>query len=193
MPAKSEKAVAARSARHRRKTPANEWSYDEARRIRDNERDHALNVEEHDWPSARAIEGWKREEDHLFRFIENGPLRTVHGASRRVDHEIATPLRESLLRFPSSPRRGVERRHEYHDSPGKPLSMHTLRVLTAREPPVRIEQIFLFNNGLNELDRTGLYYQLASSIIDASGGRAACILRPFPGHLTRARHARFAE
>ncbi len=71
--------------------------------------------------------------------------------------------------------------------------MHTLRVLTAREPPPRIEQIFLFNNGLNELDRTGLYYQLASSIIRESGGRAACILRPFPGHLTRARHARFAE
>jgi hypothetical protein len=143
-----------------------------------------------------GLDGWSRGKGHLFRYIENKGHRRGRLSNDRV---IATPLRESLLRFVSSPIRGVERRHEYHDSPGRPLSMHTFRVLTSRKPPERIRRIYFFHNGLNELDRTGLYYQLASEIIasaeaQTSGNEGvACILRPFPGHLTRARYARFAE
>jgi hypothetical protein len=174
------------------------WSYDQARKISRGERDHALALDASTWPPRDGLDGWRRGSGHLFRYIENGPLTTEHGKSRGEDREIATPLREAMLRFPSAPIRGVQRRHEYHDEPDRPLSMHTLRVLTSRDRPERIERIFLFHNGLNELDRTGLYYQLASQIIASQAARSdlggvACILRPFPGHLTRARHARFAE
>ena len=79
--------------------------------------------------------------------------------------------------------------------------MHTYRILTSHTPPAKISRIYLFYNGLNELDRMGLYYQLASEIIASAKADAnpdtpadvACILRPFPGHLTRARFAQFAE
>src|SRR4029079_14298159 len=44
---------------------------------------------------------------------------------------------------------------------------------------------FFLHNGLNETQRTGLYYELASYLIDQDRD-TVCILRPFPGHLTRA-------
>ena len=100
-------------------------------------------------------------------------------------------------RFIASPRRRSEGSNDFTSTTAHLLRRRTCmtyRVLTSCTPPRRIGRIFLFHNGLNELDRMGLYYQLASEIIashaadpdaDEEEG-VACILRPFPGHLTRA-------
>jgi pimeloyl-ACP methyl ester carboxylesterase len=72
--------------------------------------------------------------------------------------------------------------------------MHSYRILMASERERRpLKHIFLINNGLNELDKLGLYYRLASYIIDNEPD-AACVLRPFPSHLSRSAYAlAFAE
>ena len=109
---------------------------------------------------------------------------------------LPAPIKESILRFPSAPIHGLHRLHEYHVNIGKSESFHTYRVLTSakRRRTERVRRIFLMHNGLNEAESMGLYYRLASHLIqqDESGG-TACILRPFPGHLTRSRFAGFAE
>jgi hypothetical protein len=175
------------------------WCYDEAKKIRDAERDQALKLDTVRWP-LEAPEGWIRSEDHLHRYIRSCPKGEREGGESAQKSQLAVSLRESLHRFPSAPIRGVQRFHEYHNTPSVAENMHTYRVLTSCTPPTRIGRIFLFHNGLNELDRLGLYYQLASEIIashspdpDDDDGGVACILRPFPGHLTRAPFAEFAE
>lgn len=63
-------------------------------------------------------------------------------------------------------------------------SFHSLRLLSHPESEGKVTRIFLMHNGLNETRRMTLYYQLASHLIGQSRG-TVCILRPFPGHLTR--------
>lgn len=107
--------------------------------------------------------------------------------------DLATDLVEFLLRFPSAPIHSLQRLHEYHSHLPESLNMHTYRVLvhpTLGDKPLK--HIFLFHNGLNELEGLGLYYRLASFIIKREPG-SACILRPFPSHLTRAPFDRYAE
>lgn len=177
------------------------WCYDEARKIRAGERDHALQLDTVDWPGEASPEGWLRAPGHFYRNIRNC---LENGSDRQVSAkggQLAVPLRESVLRFPSAPIRGVQRLHEYHAMPLEAENLHTFRILTSCTPPAKIGRIFLFHNGLNELDRLGLYYQLASEVIASHAsdpkaeeeGGVACILRPFPGHLTRAPFAKFAE
>jgi len=71
----------------------------------------------------------------------------------------------------------------------EPVHQHTFRLLTAAPPgKSRIERIFLFFNGLNEIDHLGFYYDLAKVLIEPDGKACpeiACIILPFPGHLTR--------
>jgi hypothetical protein len=78
----------------------------------------------------------------------------------------------------------MQRLHEYHGDRSGSLNLHTYRMITA-SPAAPITRIFLVHNGLNELDRLGFYHDLASYLI-ADNPDVACILRPFPGHLTRA-------
>jgi len=114
--------------------------------------------------------------------------------------ELACPLKESILRFPSAPIHGLHRLHEYQVNIGKSESFHTYRVLTHKERrrTDQVRRIFLMHNGLNEAESMGLYYRLASHLIqqdesEKATGRTVCILRPFPGHLTRSRFSGFAE
>jgi hypothetical protein len=87
--------------------------------------------------------------------------------------------------------------HEYHvnDNEGESENLHTYRVLMARkrDPANPVKRIFLMHNGLNETESMGLYYQLASHLIAQDRQGTVCLLRPFPGHLTRSRFYRFAE
>ncbi len=164
--------------------------YKDALRVRVAERDRKLDLEAVSWPNAdSAPENWERDSTagRLQRTIERGP----RGAAAE-DNPLAVPLRESILRFPSAPIHGVQRLHEYHNNLRASQNFHTYRILTAKTPSEPITRIFLFHNGLNELDRMGLYYQLASHLIERDKG-VACILRPFPGHLTRAPFADFPE
>ena len=163
-----------------------------ALKIRPAERDRELELDSVGWPHTIDHPNWDAADGYLHRVIEDIPSKAPDGKSSGHDQSLAVPLRESVLRFPSAPIHGVQRLHEYHSNLPVSENMHTYRVLTADTAPSKIRRIFLFHNGLNELDRIGLYYQLASHLINNNDG-VACVLRPFPGHLTRAPFASFAE
>jgi pimeloyl-ACP methyl ester carboxylesterase len=98
------------------------------------------------------------------------------------------------MRFPAAPIHSIHRLHEGHHTLGLAENFHTLRVVTRPGSDARVERIFLFHNGLNELDNCNLFYQLASQLVSSPDGReTACIMRPFPGHLTRFPFHGFAE
>ena len=63
-------------------------------------------------------------------------------------------------------------------------SFHTFRVLSNPNRRGKVSRIFLLHNGLNETQKMGLYYRLAFFLIEEDPD-TVCILRPFPGHLTR--------
>jgi len=160
-----------------------ETPYNDARRIRRGERDHELALDLSKWPEyTPPLPGWERFAGHLARRIaldERGLL--------------AVPLEEAMLRFPAAPLHGVQRLHEGHSSAGKAQNFHSYRILTKQGFVGPVDRVFLFQNGLNELDRMGLYYQLASNLINDPEHETACILRPFPGHLTRFPYYGFAD
>jgi hypothetical protein len=165
-----------------------ETPFAKALNIDPRERDHALDLTNPQWPAPGSIPtGWTEGSDCLQRIIT--PESSGAGAA---DKHLATPLKESILRFPSAPMHGVHRLHEYHNNLPVSQSVHTYRVLTAPKPDREIKRIFLFHNGLNELNRMSLYYQLAAHLIQDDRA-VACILRPFPGHLSRAPFADFPE
>ncbi len=162
-------------------------SYGDAYKIHFSERDINLGLDSKRWPHLDTIPhefGWKNGDGHLYRVIFEKKKRFLAG-----------PIREALLRFPSASLNGLQRRQEYHVNLSESENLHTYRVFSHPEcdhktTPVR--RIFLMHNGLNEVDKMGLYYQLASNLINKKPG-TVCILRPFPGHLTRSPFQAFAE
>lgn len=157
----------------------------EASWIKAAERDRELALDAGRWPSI-VPEGWTRRVGRLTRRIKAGK-------------EMAVAIEESILRFPSAPLHGLQRRHEHHVDLGLSENMHTYRVLRSTRPSAqnsRVTRIFLMNTGLNERDRMGLYYKIASHLIsqDEPGEQTTvCIVLPFPGHLTRFPFQGFAE
>jgi hypothetical protein len=173
--------------------PTGPTSYTEAAQVKPQERDYRLKLTNERWPyRVQGIPSdWRREPElgRLRRTIELPPSK-----QQRTDAagEPLTELEEFVLRFPSAPVHGMQRVHVYHGHRSASLQMHTYRVLKAssKQP---ITRIFLIHNGLNEIDKLGFYHDLASYLIESDRG-VACVLRPFPGHLTRAPYApHFAE
>jgi hypothetical protein len=158
-------------------------SYGNARKIRAFERDRALSVDDARWPSDSAsLEHWD---------TRSGGLRRVINAGKALPQA----LEESVLRFPSAPLHGLQRLHEHHVHLGESESLHTYRVLRTADPSVwqkPVKRIFLMHSGLNERDSMGLYYRIASQLI-LHEETTACVVRPFPGHLTRFPFQGFAE
>jgi hypothetical protein len=156
--------------------------YRTARRIRRGERDHELELDAPRWPKTiDSPDGWDaRRGGHLARVIA-------------PEDVLARPLREAMLRFPAAPIHGVHRLHEGHSSVGQAENFHTYRILTSERFRRPASRVFLLHNGLNEVATTGLYYELASQLIAENEAGTACILRPFPGHLTRFPYHGFAE
>jgi pimeloyl-ACP methyl ester carboxylesterase len=122
---------------------------------------------------------WNREElpesagGYLWRTLEESPGRND------------TRLFETILRFPSAPLFGSQSKTGYQVEM-KPVHQHTMRFLrspTQADEP-KITKIFLMFNGLNELDRFDFYYDLAGLLIGKSN-EVACLIIPFPAHLTR--------
>jgi hypothetical protein len=143
-----------------------------------------IEPEERDWNLELSRESWPADTDAPPRWDKgDGYLQRVILADRSA--QVACDLRESILRFPSAPIHSVQRIHEYHSKLPESLHFHTYRVLTRPDAKMPIERIYLFHNGLNELDRFGLYYKIASQLLEQDRS-AACILRPFPSHLSRA-------
>jgi hypothetical protein len=161
--------------------------YDDARVIRPEERDVALYLDDPEWPNSQvALKDWVPGTGCLTRTVED------KADEDKAKKEMAQPIKETLLRFPSAPLHGWQRLHESHVNLGDSENFHTYRVFSDPDYTGRIEHIFLMNNGLNETNTMGLYYRLASHLINAKK-ETACVLRPFPGHFTRFRYQAFAE
>jgi hypothetical protein len=154
----------------------NGTTFSDAQAIRAAERDVHLRLNGPKWPPLEgfSLDGWAPESAHLRRTILP-EAEDIHGG----------PLNEYILRFPSAHLHGLQRLHGYHVPVGLEENFHTYRVLCRSTFSGPARRIFLIHNGLNELARTGFYYQLASYILRSEDEDSVCILRPFPGHLTR--------
>jgi hypothetical protein len=159
-------------------------AFSDARRIRPGERDQELELDSDHWPkSAPCPDGWEsRRGGYLVRRVATDDKG-----------QLACELQEAMLRFPAAPIHGLQRLHEGHNRAGLALNFHTYRVLTGTKFRRPVKRLFLLHNGLNELSRIGLYYELASHLIAEDPTGTACILRPFPGHLTRFPYHAFGE
>lgn len=155
----------------------------DAETIRLDERDHSLALDAREWPTGSLS---VTEEQRWAAELDNHRLtRTM-----RVNSQ---PLWEAILRFPSAPIYGINRVSVQQLPLGQPAPFHSLRILARRAPRNPPSAIYLFNNGLNELADQPFYYKLASWILEDADD-AVCLLRPFPGHLTRFPfQGRFAE
>ncbi|HEX5376144.1 MAG TPA: hypothetical protein VFW48_08290 [Solirubrobacterales bacterium] len=161
-------------------------SFKDAREIGLGERDTEQELGGDAWPHAKiALSSWGPEPGLglLEREIENG----------KGEAALAMPLRERVLRFPSAPIHGLHRLGQDQVNMGPVESFHTLRLIShpkaTRKMPSRI---FLMHNGLNEVRKVGLYYEIASHLIKQDKN-TVCLLRPFPGHLTRCPYSGLSE
>jgi len=172
---------------HRAGTDHDAVSYEDAAKVRPEERDHHLEVNADQWPPPHLPENWSPTKYGMRREIE-----AIEGERSPVP----ASLEELVLRFPSAPVHGFQRLHEHHMGLGPSENFHTFRILRSANPDVvknkPITRIFLMHTGLNERTPMGLYYQLASKLI-AQEEETVCIVRPFPGHLTRYPFQAFGE
>lgn len=163
-------------------------SFSDAKRIRRAERDRELALDDLLWPQAhRCPSGWEERNGYIARTIK---------AKLNV---MPVGLDETILRFPSAPLHSLHRIQEHHVDLKEADNFHTYRVLRCEHPDARdrpVTRIFLMHTGLNERDSMGVYYRLASNLIERdalTGGSTVCIVTPFPGHLTRFPFSGFAE
>lgn len=151
--------------------------------IRDLERDHRQAfLNSADWARSTDLEGWAVVEG------EDALSRTVASGSRPDGTE--GEVREYMLRLPSSPLVKVNRLNEHPLSLASKAPMfHTYRLLMADGSPTQdqpITKVFILHNGLDERDDLTFHHEFAARVVlSDSSQRTACIIRPFPGHLTR--------
>lgn len=164
--------------------------------IHPQERDVALDLHSENWGNGLRDRGWSvtptaAPTEYVSRIIT--PKKDTNGETvyvRRQSQSSPDPERdlfESIVRFPSAPIYGIHRKHEYLYTLDR-INYHTMRLLRRpssdqAKPAKPAERVYLFHNGLNEINRFSFYYWLADLLLHDE--RSACILRPFPGHLTR--------
>ena len=127
-------------------------------------------------------------DEHLEeRQAELGATAEHSGSESEFEPELhgTSVLRERLLRFPSAPVYALsplDRRR----SEGRPAGFHSFRVLDRAERPQdeAPNRIYLFHHGLDELPGMEFYYLFAGWLL-ANDRTSICIMRPFPGHMTR--------
>ena len=159
-----------------------EVPFAQARSLRMGERDSELGLADARWPRASAA-GWDSGDGYLHRVI---------GMERQGPDREEVRLDERLLRFPSAPIHGLHRLSQMHVNMGPVESFHGCRLLSHPGRRGKVSRIFLMHNGLNETQKIGLYYQLASYLIEQDPA-TVCLLRPFPGHLSRSPYPGLAE
>jgi hypothetical protein len=148
------------------------------------ERDNELGLHEDEWgKSMDGVRSW----------------RSVASPSRHFTRELLVgaqqdplaELDEFVVRFPSAPIYGMNRKADYNLRFPRRPNMHTLRVLmkAKEENDGPISRVFILHNGLNETTNLRFYYRLATWILkedERDGHRSACLIAPFPGHLMHA-------
>jgi pimeloyl-ACP methyl ester carboxylesterase len=144
--------------------------------IKRRERDHELGLDSDNWGS-KLRSPWNEipEPRHFGR-------RLLVGGKRGRE------LAEFIVRVPSAPVYGTNRKRDYSIEFKKRPNMHTVRVL--RKPGnSKVTRLFILCNGLNETENLRFYYSLANWIIgedEGTGENTACVIAPFPGHLMHA-------
>jgi hypothetical protein len=158
------------------------------------ERDYFLDLHGPSWPveglrilkdpyPSQAREGqWEAEEWQLESSEIGAPRYLWRKLFRKVPDR-GQRISEAILRFPSAPLFGSQRKQDYQVRL-KPVNYHTLRLLRNSLDLRATERIFLLFNGLNETDNLDFYYDIAGLLLK-NDPLAACIICPFPGHLTR--------
>lgn len=159
---------------------------DDVAKIDPTERDYRLELQSSTW-GADLPGIWRLEKDparHFRREI------SVHVGGRNLE--------EHILPLPAAPIFGINRKAEYGVTLPERANLRTVRLLQrpGRTKPIR--RLFILHNGLNERDSLRFYYRFADRIIKAhdrpSEGAAACVIFPFPGHLTHYNfHGPFSE
>lgn len=164
------------------------------------ERDFNLNLDSVQWPRdvhPRPRAWTANESGWLSRIVTEDDSDNDADSPAGGADQMAGSIRETILRFPSAPIHGLHRLHEYHVNEGQSENLHTYRILTHpnKTSRTRVRRIFFLHNGLNETPSMSLYYRLASNLIHQQDGDlgTVCVVRPFPGHLTRSRFSGFAE
>ena len=148
------------------------------------ERDIELELADARWPRQGEVPAdWELRDDSLVRVIDMERARAGGGE---------VEIEERLLRFPSAPIHGLHRLSQAHVNMGPVESFHSFRILSRPGRRGKVSRIFLLHNGLNETQRTGLYYQIASYLIEQDPA-TVCLLRPFPGHLSRCPYPGLSE
>jgi pimeloyl-ACP methyl ester carboxylesterase len=164
---------------------------DDAARIRPEERDYYLKMRSGAWGKDLSSR-WTKNPDPALHFSRTFP---VH---KSPDREKPPELEEQIIPFPSAPIYGINRKPEYGMTLEHRPNMHSVRLLR-RPGGAPIHRLFILHNGLNESDSLRFYYQLADWIMrqqeaGRNGEGAACLVVPFPGHLTHAPyHGPFSE
>jgi hypothetical protein len=150
--------------------------------IKSEERDHHLDLAHDEWGSRLIELGWAdctSPHRHFSRDVFIG------------SQEEPT-LTEHLLRFPSAPIYGLNRKVSYSITFAERPNMHSIRILGRAGDDRPVGRLFLFHNGLNETENLRFYYRLANWILEEdpdaeqSETRSACLVAPFPGHLMHA-------
>ena len=145
------------------------------------ERDLEMDLHSPRWGERLLERGW----------IERStPDRHFSRDVRIASDGVSTELRDHVIRFPSAPIYGTNRKRRYEvDLADRRPNMHTLRLLTRSDCEGQpVGRLFILHNGLNETDNLRLYYQLADWILREDEQRedsihSACLVVPFPGHL----------
>ncbi len=153
------------------------------------ERDHWLDLSTDTWGSRLLSRGWRESEGRGRHLYRNLAIRESDKSSQpRI-------LKDHIVRFPSAPIYGTNRKSDFEaEFPWE--TTHTLRALTRPQPEGEEEKpvgrLFIFHNGLNESENLRFYYRLADWILEEDdeddSHRSACLIVPFPGHLTHAPH-----
>ena len=151
---------------------------------RQDQEEEAEEAKEETWLAS----AWRREEldSQAGGFLCRELKRTRGKTDPPQRGEVS--LREAILRFPSAPLFGIQSQLDYQVRM-EPVHQHTLRLLTSSRSGERpaIKKLFLLFNGVNEIDYFDFYYELASLLIGNAeeNSEVACLIPPFPAHLTR--------
>ncbi|HYI62294.1 MAG TPA: alpha/beta hydrolase [Acidimicrobiales bacterium] len=96
-------------------------------------------------------------------------------------------LREWLLGFPSAPIYRTNRLVDHQLQVAKPQpKFHSYRILARSDFKPPASDVYLLLHGLNEVDEMRFFYDFASNLMASDQAKnTICIVRPFPGHLTR--------